>query len=395
MSRKYDICIIGGLGHVGLPLGIVFASKGLKVCLNDINEDVAKIVKNGDLPYVEHGAELLLEETLKNGNLKISLNPQCISESETVIIAVGTPVDEYLSPKVRQFLNFFDNIKKYLDQEQLIIIRSSVFPKICEQILKNLGTKSDWDLSYCPERIIQGYAVQELSKLPQVVSGYSDSAVDRASKLFSKISPKIIRTSIGEAELVKLFSNSFRYIQFSIANQFYMIAEDFGENYDRIREIMIDGYDRANGLPSAGFAAGPCLLKDTMQISAFNNNQFQLGQAAMNINEGLPNYIVEKLKIKFKLSDVVVGILGMAFKANVDDIRDSLSYKLRKILIFNGASVICSDPYVKDNTFLNHNDLIKKSDIIIIAAPHSQYKDIKIKNKYLVDLFKITNNRAQ
>ncbi len=388
MNYKYDICIVGGLGHVGLPLGIVFASKGLKVCLNDINKEVAQTVLNGTLPYVEYGAESLLKESLKKGNLEVSLESSCISNSSIVIIAVGTPVDEYLNPKLRKFLKFFDDIKEYLNPSQLIIIRSSVFPRICEEILKRLG-KGNWDLSYCPERIIQGYAVQELPKLPQIVAGYSKNAIKKASNLFSKISPKIIETSIGEAELVKLFSNSFRYIKFAIANQFYMIAEDFGENYDRIRDIMIEGYDRASGLPSAGFAAGPCLLKDTMQISAFNNNQFLLGQAAMNINEGLPNYIVEKLKIKYKLEKVVVGILGMAFKANVDDIRDSLSYKLRKILIFNSAKVICSDPYVEDQTFLDPDVLIDESDVIIIAAPHDGYKNLNYKSKYVIDLFNI------
>ena len=262
--KKYDICIIGGLGHVGLPLGIVFASKGMKVCLDDINENVADKVMTGKLPYVEYGAEQLLKETLANGNLTVSLHHECIAYSKYVIIAIGTPVDEYLNPKIRQFLKFIEDIKQYLDPTQVIIIRSSVFPRTCQQIMNVLGNNIEWHLSYCPERIVQGFAVQELEKLPQIVAGFTEHAIEQSSRLFEQISFKIIRTSMGEAELVKLFSNSLRYIQFAIANQFYMISNDFGENYDSIREIMIDGYDRAKGLPSAGFAAGPCLLKDTM-----------------------------------------------------------------------------------------------------------------------------------
>ena len=134
-SFKYDVVIIGGLGHIGLPIGIVFASKGFNVCLNDINKDVAKIVNKGEMPYVEYGAEPLLKETLKNGRLVVSLEPQCISDAKYVMIAIGTPVDEYLNPKTRQFLEFIKDIKQYLDPSQVIIVRSSVFPQTLDQIL--------------------------------------------------------------------------------------------------------------------------------------------------------------------------------------------------------------------------------------------------------------------
>ena len=390
MNKKYDITIIGGLGHVGFPLGLLFASKGLKVCLNDINDQVAKIISNGDLPYVEYGAEKLLKKVLINGNLSISLEVESISNAKYVIIAIGTPVDEYMNPKTRNFLKFVEEVKHYLSPSQIIIVRSSVFPRACQQILNILGEKENWHLAYCPERIAQGYALKELEILPQVVAGFTDHAIEESAKLFRKISKKIIKATMGQAELVKLFSNSYRYIQFAIANQFYMIANDFGENYDQIREIMIDGYDRAKGLPSAGFAAGPCLLKDTMQLLAFNNNQFQLAQAAMNINEGLPNYIVNNLKSKFDLSGKIVGVLGMAFKANVDDIRDSLSYKLGKILRFNEAEVLYSDEFVKDQDFIAAESLINKADIIIIGCPHTSYKKLIIpENKVLIDLWNI------
>ena len=390
--KKYNVCIIGGLGHVGLPLGIVFASKGLKVCLYDINEDVAKTVKKGELPYVEYGAEPLLKKAIANGNLTVSLNPACISDAKYVIIAIGTPVDEYLNPKNRQFLKFIQEIKQHLDPSQIIIVRSSIFPRTCRQIMNVLGSEQEWHLAYCPERIVQGYAVQELEKLPQIVAGFSDYAIDQASGLFKKIASKIIKSTMGEAELVKLFSNSWRYIQFAVANQFYMIAKDFGEDYDRIREIMTDGYDRAKGLPSAGFAAGPCLLKDTMQLASFNNNQFLLGQAAMNVNEGLPNYIVNELKKEFDLSCMTVGILGMAFKADVDDIRDSLSYKLGKILRFEGAAVLYSDEYAIDSSFVTKEKIIEKSNVIIVATNHSAYKGLNVlKNTKIIDLWGIIN----
>ena len=161
------------------------------VCLNDINKDVAKIVNKGEMPYVEYGAEPLLKETLKNGRLVVSLEPQCISDAKYVMIAIGTPVDEYLNPKTRQFLEFIKDIKKYLDPSQVIIVRSSVFPQTLDQILSILGNDNKWHLAYCPERIVQGFAVQELEALPQIVSGFSDYAIEQSAKLFIKIAKKI------------------------------------------------------------------------------------------------------------------------------------------------------------------------------------------------------------
>ena len=390
-NYKYDVAIVGGLGHVGLPLGLVFADKGLKVCLCDISKEHAEKVKKGEMPFIEYGAEPVLEKVLKNGNLEISLDNSKISESRYVIIAIGTPVDEYLNPKTRQFLGFFDSISNYLNPDQTIIIRSTVYPKTCEQILNKLGKDKGWKISFCPERIVQGYSMKELNQLPQVVAGLSDVAVEEASKLFSIISPKIVKTSMGEAELVKLFSNAWRYIQFAVANQFYMIAHNFNVDYDKVRYAMREGYERAHSVPGAGFAAGPCLLKDTMQLSAFSGNNFLLGHAAMMINEGLPNYIVEELKKKHDLEKTKIGILGMAFKADIDDVRDSLSFKLGKILRFHGAKVYYSDEHAKNPDFVTKEELIRQSDVIIVAVPHSAYKGLAMpKNKEVVDLWKIT-----
>ena len=166
-----------------------------------------------------------------------------------------------------------------------------------------------------------------------------------------------------------------------------MMCKKYGLDFFKIRELMRDNYHRNANIPSAGFTAGPCLLKDTMQLSAFNSNQFQLGQAAMNINEGLPNYIVDNLSKEFDLSKKAIGILGMSFKANVDDIRDSLSYKLRKILIFRGANVLCSDSFVNDPTFVSQDELIEKSEIVIIGAPHEMYSAIDFSNVKLINIW--------
>jgi UDP-N-acetyl-D-mannosaminuronic acid dehydrogenase len=387
---EYDVAVVGGLGHVGLPLGMVFANKGLRVCLIDLDKEKAQIVKKGQMPFIEYDSEPILRKVLDDGTLSITLEGKDVSKARFVIIAIGTPVDEYLNPKTRQFIDFFKNLKQHLGTGQTIIVRSTVYPHTCQQMMKVLGGGNGWRIAYCPERIIQGYAIRELQTLPQIVAGMSQDAEDDAAELFAKISPKIIRLNMGEAEMVKLYSNAWRYIQFAVANQFYMMANNFGVDYDTIRSAMRDGYERAIALPGAGFAAGPCLLKDTMQLAAFSQNNFMLGHAAMMINEGLPNYIVENLRRKHDLSKKKIGILGMAFKADIDDNRDALSYKLGKILRFHGAEVYYSDEFVKDPTFVTKERLIKECDIVIVGVPHTAYRNLTIpKNVEVVDLWNV------
>lgn len=394
-DKSFDIVIVGGLGHVGLPLGLVFADKGLRVCLYDVDSKRADLVKKGVMPFMEYGAEPILKRVIGNGKLETSTDPKSVSRAAYVIIALGTPIDEHLNPCVHLFLESFRYLKGYLTSEQTIIVRSTVYPHTAREMLKMLDNNKSWHLAYCPERIVQGYAVKELGELPQIVAGMTEEAVRKAIELFNCISPKIIRVSMEEAELIKLFTNAWRYIQFAVTNQFYMIAHDHGVDYDKLRRAMVKEYGRVANLPRAGFAAGPCLLKDTMQLAAFYGSNFLLGRAAMLVNEGLPEFIVESLRKKYDLKKSRVGILGMAFKADIDDIRDSLSYKLGKILRFEGATVYYSDEYAKDPTFISKEKLVALSDIIIIGVPHFHYKGLSIpKGKEVVDLWAVIEREA-
>ena len=390
MKRKYDISIIGGLGHVGLPLGLVLASKGFDVNLIDINIKNAKLVLSGKMPFTEYGSEKILKKVLKNKKLSISSSLKNISVSETVIIAVGTPLDQYNNPDIEEIMLPIKKIKKYLKDDQLIVIRSSVFPGTCDNIYSYLYKEVKIHISYCPERIKQGYAIEELSKLPQIVSGYSEEAITRSSNIFSKITKKIIKSSVKEAEIIKLFTNSYRYIQFAMANQFYMMCEDNDLSYDKIRSMMSESYKRVSDLPSAGLAAGPCLLKDTMQLSAFYKHNFPLGYSSMLVNEGLPNFIISKIQKKMKIESMKIGLLGMAFKADVDDVRDSLSFKFKKELSFRKAIVFCSDRFIPNRKeFLDEKKLIDKCDLLIICAPHTAYKTLDFNGKIVIDIWNI------
>lgn len=375
-----DIVIIGGAGHVGLPLGLAFADKGKRVLLYDINEPALATIRRGEMPFMEYDAEPILKRVLGK-TLTLTSNAKDIAGAKHVIVAIGTPVDEYQNPRLRALLDLFETLRPNLRPEQTIIIRSTVYPRTNAKVkeLLETGSKTPWKVAYAPERIAQGYAIRELRELPQLVAGTSPEAERDAVELFEAISPSVIPVTIEEAELAKLFSNAWRYIQFAVANQFYMMATDLGVDYDAVRKAMVEGYGRAAGLPGAGFAAGPCLLKDTLQLAAFNSsNSFPLGQAAMHVNEGLPAFLVEQLRRKHDLSRTRVGILGMTFKADIDDTRDALSYKLGKILRFHGATVSYSDEFATDPTFVSKEELVKNVDVVIVGVPHGAYKSLRV-----------------
>jgi len=251
------------------------------------------------------------------------------------------------------------------------------------------GLGVDLDVAFCPERIAEGKAMTELFELPQIVSSRTARGMDRASSLFRKLTPTLVPMTPEEAELAKLFTNTWRYIKFAIANQLYMMANDRGLDFERIRQGLALDYSRAADMPGAGFAAGPCLFKDTMQLAAFNNNNFALGHTAMAINEGLPLYLVARLEQRFDLSSMTVGILGMAFKGGSDDIRASLSYKLKRLLVFKADRVLCTDPYVTADPDLTPlAGVLAQADLVIIAAPHPEYAGLQT-GKPVADIWNV------
>jgi UDP-N-acetyl-D-mannosaminuronic acid dehydrogenase len=386
-NSQYDICIIGGLGHVGLPLGISFADSGKNVVLYDIDQRAIDIVSRGNMPFIEEGAEESLKRVLGK-TLFISSDKKVISESYFLVVVIGTPVDEHLNPEFTIFKNFFEGIIDLIRDDQHIVLRSTVFPGTSEKIKEYLESRQKHaKLSFCPERIAQGKAMEELRQLPQIIASFNDESLKEAEDLFGLLTDEILLLRPIEAELAKLFTNVWRYIEFSISNQFYQIAVQNGLDFYRIYDAIRYKYPRAQSFPTAGFAAGPCLFKDTMQLAAYSNNSFFLGHAAMLVNEGLPNVVVQRLKAQYRLRDKTVGILGMAFKANNDDIRESLSFKLKKLLEIEAKKVFCSDVYIQQEGFIPAQDLIEESDIIILATPHKEYTDLDMKGKILVDVW--------
>ncbi len=388
-AQTADLTVVGGAGHVGVPLVLSFAAKGLTVNINDINEQTLATLKAGRVPFIENGAQPLLAKALADKSLFFTSRPSEISTKGPVIVTIGTPVDEFLNPVRDVVMKCIDALLPYLHDGQLLVLRSTLYPGTTDWIdghLQRQGRKLK--VAFCPERIAQGHGIEELARMPQLISGTSPEAEREAAALFGRIAPEITLLKPIEAEFAKLFNNAYRYIEFAVTNQFYLIAKSAGLDYKVILQAMKHNYPRAQSIPAPGFAAGPCLVKDTMQLLAFARNEFALGNAAIMVNEGLPLHIVGHLRRSYDLGQMTVGLLGMAFKAESDDSRASLSYKLKKALATSARSVLTTDPLVTDDPeLLPLDEVIARSDLLILCTPHRIYKNADFKGKPMVDVW--------
>jgi UDP-N-acetyl-D-mannosaminuronic acid dehydrogenase len=396
MRNIQKLVIIGGCGHVGLPLGIVFANRGLDVVLLDRDQNKIDAVNAGQMPFMEPNAQEMLQD-VAGKSLIATACTSCLVDADAAIAVLGTPVDEHLNPTVADLYRSIDEVIFQMPENSLLVLRSTVYPgvtKLLYERLQDSGRKID--LAYCPERIAEGKAMEEICSLPQIISAFHPDALVRVRKLFSVINDDLIELAPLEAELAKLFSNTWRYINFAISNQFYVLAETYGLDFRKIYDAVTHRYPRMRSFAKAGFAAGPCLLKDTLQLSTFSGSNFFLGHAAMLINEGLPNFLVHQLRQQQNLRGKVIAVLGMAFKSESDDKRESLSYKLRKLLMIEAKEVLCTDPYVVDDKLVPLEEALELSDIIILGAPHAVYRDLRFApNQVCVDVWGFWPDRRQ
>jgi UDP-N-acetyl-D-mannosaminuronic acid dehydrogenase len=395
VTFENDVVVVGGGGHVGLPLAIALASRGKRTVVYDVAESAVSRIREAKMPFIEPGADEVLEKVVANGLLTASSDPAVVATAENVIVVIGTPVDEHLNPDPNAIPRALATCAPFFRDGQLLALRSTIYPGVTalvRQMVADMGV--EMDVAFCPERIAEHKAMTELFELPQIVSGYTPQSISRAGALFGSLTESIVELTPEEAELAKLFTNTWRYIKFAAVNQFYMMANSKGVDFERVRAGLTYDYPRAQDMPGPGFAAGPCLFKDTMQLAAFSDNTFQLGHSAMLVNEGLPLYIASQLEKSYDLSTKTVGILGMAFKAGSDDIRSSLSYKLQRVLRFKAHEVLATDPHVPasvDASLLTLEEVIERSDILIVATPHREYRDL-VTDKPVADVWNLLGN---
>ena len=390
--KRPDVVVVGGAGHVGLPLSLVLAEAGHTVGILDIARDVLDTIAAGEMPFAERGGQELLRSLLPTGRLLFSDEASMVADVGVVIVVIGTPVDEFMNPAMTEFDRIVDELVDHLADDSLLILRSTVYPGTTAHVRRRLEARSaSIRVAFCPERIAEGQALEEIRTLPQIVGADDEASRAQATSLFESLGARTVATTTAEAELAKLFTNTWRYMKFAVANQFFMIAHEAGQDYNRILEAIRFEYPRALDLPGPGFAAGPCLLKDTMQLAAFTPDHFPIGQSARQINEGLPGYLVTNMERRWgDLGGRRIGILGMAFKGESDDPRESLSYKMRNLLTWAGAEVLTTDPYVDDDALVPLEDVLEKAEILVVGAPHRRYREMDFPDTPIVDVWGVT-----
>lgn len=377
MPSKNKAAVIG-IGRVGLPLALVLADKGYEVIGVDVDKARINLISKGKLPFIEEGAEPLLKKYYGNRFTVVEKLGSSLEKSEIIIITLGTPIDVNYTPNFSQIIDFFEEACPYFKKGQLIILRSTIAPGVTENIKRIIEEKTkfkvgeDIFLAYCPERIAEGKAVQELAEIPQIIGTLDKNSAKEAGEVFKKITKTIHFTDPLSAELAKLYCNIYRYIDFAIGNEFMMIAEGQGANIYEVLRLVNEGYKRS-GLKSPGFTAGPCLVKDSFFLLD-KSPYLDLMVGAWRINENVPGFLVNTLKEKYgSFAGKKVAILGLAFKKNIDDDRYSLTPKLQNYFVGEGAHVFVHDPLLPSESL---EDALKDADLVVVATNHDIFKDM-------------------
>ena len=377
------VSVIGAAGHVGLGLSLVLADSGYRVFGIDIDEKANKGIMKGVVPFQEKGAEQILHKVLEKKTLRMTTDNSFVAQSDVVVIILGTPIDPGLNPDLEPLMRALASVVQHLRPGQLIVLRSTVKPgttqavKECLEQLTPYRVGRDLFLVYAPERVIQGQALREIPVLPQIIGAFDDASYAKACQFFGGfVKAQFPSLTPIEAEIAKLICNMYRYVNFALANEFYMIAEDFGANIHRVIDACNYNYPRMN-LPQPGpNVSGPCLFKDGF----FLVERFFLPDliyTAFKINEGMSAQIVKKLQQRSGIRKV--GILGLTFKAGSDDTRNSVSFKLKKLLRSANYNVVTVDPHLRDQQDFH---VLRGCDCVILMTPHGEFRDLR----HLLDL---------
>lgn len=383
-STKTKVAIVG-IGRVGLPMALVLADSGYFVYGIGLNQKKIDVIKSGKMPFIEKGAVPLLKKYI-NKTFVPTISYEVINDVDIAILTLGTPIDENMNPVYDQIDSALNSMRPYLKKNQLLLLRSTVAPGTTDYVMrfindiKGIEVGKNFFLAYCPERIAEGYAIEESKSIPQIIGGVEPKSTKKAADFFHAVGTETITSDSISAELAKLFTNMYRYLSFAIANEFMVIASSFNKDIYEIVNLVNKNYKRG-GLALPGLTAGPCLFKDGLFL--INDIPYaDLILTSWKINESMPLFLVKKIKEKTDLERKKAVILGLSFKPEIDDTRESLSFKVRKAFLRERSYVILHDPFVKDYSRQTvEKDLkktLKDADVVFIATNHNEYKRLTI-----------------
>lgn len=377
-ERRTRIAVVG-TGRVGLPLALYLRSLGHEVTGIDLDPQVRAMVAEGRMPFDEPGCE----ELLRLHGLAMTADYAAVEEVDEIIVTVGTPLRQHIEVDLSQVERVVDSLLPHLRIGHHLVLRSTLAPGTTAYVKRSLHQKTPWRvgrdiaLSFCPERLAEGKALEELRTIPQIVGTEDMLSARRAVALFGPTGVEIFHCDYVSAELAKLFCNTYRYVNFAIANQFALIADTFGADVYKIISMANPRYPRGP-IPQPGFTAGTCLRKDFGMINE-SSPYPDLLLSAWKINEFMPNFLVKHAQRRTAIEGSRVAVLGYAFKKDADDTRDSLAPKLiRYLKRENPGEIRISDPHLGpeiDGVMnLRPEEAVDGADLIFIATNHSAFR---------------------
>jgi UDP-N-acetyl-D-mannosaminuronic acid dehydrogenase len=377
VSDEHYISIIG-LGRVGLPLALSFADRGIRVLGVDNDPVVLDSIRGGQMPFNEAGTQELLDRVMATGRLQLSDRAADAARAQDIVITLGTPSFSHIESDLRQVRAAVDDLLPLLRPGHALILRSTIAPGTTEFVAgylekrRGLRVGEDVFVAHAPERIAAGRFLEEITSLPCIIGGVGESSTERAASLFRVFGAPIVKTTPVHAELAKIWTNILRYATFALPNQLMMDCESYGASVFEVIELINHDYPRG-GIAMPGMTAGTCLRKD-FAFSEERSHAPGMLLAVSRVNEGVPLFLVEGIKRRIgSLASRKVAVLGLTFKRDTDDERDSLSHKLIRMLERELADVAVCDPNAPTPT-QPLADAILDADVVIVATNHSEFE---------------------
>jgi UDP-N-acetyl-D-mannosaminuronic acid dehydrogenase len=372
-----DVSIIG-LGRVGLPLALCFADRGLRVVGVDRDAERLESIRATRMPFDEAGTQEMLERVVRSGRLQLSDRVADAAAARDIVLTLGTPSFSHIEIDMRDIRSALDGLLPVLAPGHAIVLRSTVAPGTTEfvagYIAQRRGLRAGEDIFvvHCPERIVGGRFVEEIDTLPCIVGGTESESTERGAELFSVFRAPICRTTAVQAELMKIWANILRYTRFALPNLLMMDCEKYGANVFEVIDLINRDYPRG-GMSSPGLTAGTCLRKD-FAFSEERSNAPGMLLAVSRVNESVPLFLVEGIKDRLgSLAGRRVAVLGLSFKRDSDDERDSLSPKLVRLLERELAEVHVCDPHAHTLTE-PLEDAVRDAEVVFVATNHSDFE---------------------
>ncbi len=377
MSNQRSISVIG-LGRVGLPLALCFADRGLRVLGIDHDPAVVESIRAVRMPFAEAGTQALLERVARVGRFELTEHAADAAQADDIVITIGTPSFSHVESDLRQVRAAIDDLLPLLRPGHALILRSTIAPGTTEFVAgylekrRGLRVGEDVFVAHAPERIAAGRFLEEITTLPCIVAGVGEASTDRAAEVFGVFGAPIVRTTPVQAELAKIWTNILRYTTFALPNLLMMDCESYRANVFEVIELINHDYPRG-GIAMPGMTAGTCLRKD-FAFSEERSNSPGMLLAVSRVNESVPLFLVEGVKRRLgTLSARKVAVLGLSFKRDTDDERDSLSPKLIRLLERELADVAVCDPHARSPT-QPLGETVDDADVVIVATNHSAFE---------------------